>query len=105
MNFLGDNLILNIAKRVAADNMHDLFSFMRTNKRHATLCKSEEISRAFGNDASDLLIDLDVTPESLRFMHRLWDAGHHMFCILWCTQQLLLPRPRLVKMDGLLRKA
>jgi len=105
MNFLGDDLILNIAKRVAADSMHDLFSFMRTNKRHATLCRSEEISRAFGNDAIDLLTDLDVAPERLRFMYRLWDVGHHMFCILRCTQQLLHPRPRLDKIDGLLRKA
>jgi len=105
MNFLGNDLILNIAKRVVADSMHDLFSFMRTNKRHTTLCRSEEISRAFGNDAIDLLTDLDITLESLRFMHCLWDAGHHMFCILRCSQQLLHPRPRLDKMDGLLRKA
>ena len=105
MDFLSDDLILNIAERIVADSMHDLFSFMRTNKRHAGLCRSVEISRAFGNGAIELLIDLDTTPESLRFMHRLWDAGHHMFCILQCTQQLLHPGPRFDKTNGLLRKA
>jgi len=75
--------------------MHDLFNLMRTNKRHAALCRSTEVSRAFGNNAIDLLTDLDVTPESLRFM----------LCIRRCTQQLLHPRPRLDKMYGLLRKA
>jgi len=105
MNFLSDDLILNIAERVAADSMHDLFSFMRTNKRHAALCRSNEVSKAFGDDAIELLTDLDTTPESLRFMHRLWDAGHHMYCILWCTHQLLHPKPRFDKIDDLLEKA
>jgi len=105
MIFLGDDLILNIVERVTADSMHDLFSFMRTNKRHVVLCRSEQISRAFGNDAIELLTNLDVTPESLRFMRRLWDAGHHMFCILRCTEQLLHLKPRFDKIDGLMRKA
>jgi len=105
MNFLSDDLILNIAERVAADSMHGLFGFMRTNKRHVDLCKSDEVSRAFGDDAIELLTNLDITPESLKFMHRLWDAGHHMFCILRCTQQLLHPKPRFDKIDDLLGKA
>lgn len=78
---------------------------MRTNKRHANLCKSVEILRAFGNDCIELLDDLNTTHGSLRFMHRLWDDGHHMFCILWCTQQLLYPRTCLDKIELLLTKA
>jgi len=78
---------------------------MRTNKRHANLCRSDEVSRAFGNDYIELLDDLNMTHGSLRFMHRLWDAGHHMFCILRCTQHLLHPRPRFTTINSLLRKA
>jgi hypothetical protein len=42
---------------------------------------------------------------SLRFMHRLWDAGHHMFCILRCTHQLLHPRPHFDIIKSLLKNA
>jgi len=105
MDFLSHDLLLNIAERVAAHGMHDLFNFMRTTKRHANLCRSDEVSRAFGNDCIELLDDLNTTHGSLRFMHRLWDAGHHMFCILRCTQHLLHPRPRLTTINSLMRKA
>jgi len=86
MDSLSDDLLINIAARVATHNMHDLFYFQRTNKRHAAICRNVEVSRAFGNDVIALLTDLSMTHEKLDFMNRLWDHGNHMFCILRCSQ-------------------
>ena len=85
MDFLSDDLIINIAVRVVAHSVHNLFHFMRTNKRHEDLCRSRDVSRAFGDDCTELLTDLCPTYEKLDFMNRLWNAGNHMFCMLRCT--------------------
>jgi len=89
MDTLSDDFLINIVVRVASHNMYDLFYFQRTNKRHAVIYGEEAVSRAFGNDVIALLTDLSMTHAKLDFMNRLWDHGHHMFCILRCSQQLL----------------
>jgi len=93
MDYLGNDLLINIAARVASHSMNDLFYIQRTNKRHAVICRSVEVSRAFGNDVIALLTDLSMTHEKIDFMNRLWDHGNHMFCILRCSQQLLHEQP------------
>lgn len=85
MDYLSDDLIINIAVRVASRSMYDLFWFQRTNRRHEALCRDPLASNAIGNDCIYLLTDLDPTHEKLAFMHRLWDHGHVMFCILRCS--------------------
>jgi hypothetical protein len=105
MKFLGDDLILNIAKRVAADSSYALCSFMRTNKCRCSLCRSDEDLMVLNNSFVELLIELDLTYDTLRFMWRLWQAGHPTFCLLRCTQQMLHPRPRLGVIKQLLKKA
>jgi len=89
MDLLNDDLLINIAARVAAHIMYDLFNFQRTNKRHASLCKDPTVSRAVFTDCIPLLTDLDLTHEKLVFMNRLWDHGNPMFCILRCSQHML----------------
>ena len=89
MDLLSDDLLINIAARVAAHNMYDLFNFQRTNKRHAALCRDPTVYRVVFNDCIPLLTDLDLTHEKLAFMNRLWDHGNPMFCILWCSQHML----------------
>ena len=81
MDFLSDDLLINITTRVAAHSMYDLFNFQRTNKRYATLYKDPIVSRAVFTDCIPLLTDLDLTLEKLAFMNRLWDHGNPMFCI------------------------
>jgi len=76
---------------------------MRTNKRHADICRSHDVSRAFGDDCTELLTDLCPTYEKLDFMNRLWNAGNPMFCILRCTQHMLHPKPHFDVIDRLLR--
>jgi len=85
MDFLSDDLLINIVARVAAHSMHDLFYFQRTNKRHAAICREAAFSRAFGNDVIALLTDLCMTYPKLDFMNRLWAHGNHMFCIIRCS--------------------
>jgi len=102
MDFLSDVLIINIVERVAARSFRDLFSFMRTNKRHANLCKTPDVSKAFGVDCIALLTALCLSHEKLNFMDHLWDDGNPMFCILWCTQHMLEPMPRFDVIDRLL---
>jgi len=94
MDFLSDDLIINIAERVVAHSFRDLFSFMRTSKRHANLYRTPDVSKAFGANCIVLLIDLCLSHEKLNFMDRLWDDGNAMFCILRCTQHMLEPMPR-----------
>jgi len=93
MDFLSDDLLINITTRVAAHSMYDLFNFQRTNKRYATLYKDPIVSRAVFTDCIPLLTDLDLTPEKLAFMNRLWDHGNPMFCILRCSQHMLHATP------------
>lgn len=78
---------------------------MRTNKRHADLCRLRDVSRAFGDDCIELLTDLCPTHNKLDFMNRLWDAGNPMFCILRCTQHMLHSKPHFDVIDRLLRNA
>jgi len=89
MDLLSDDLLINIVARVVAHNMYDLFNFQRTNKRHAALCRDPTVSRAVFTDCIPLLTDLDLTPEKLVFMNRLWDHGNPMFCILMCSKHML----------------
>ena len=102
MDSLNDDLLINIAVRVASHCMHDLFYFQRADKRHAAIRREVAVSRAFGNDCIALLTDLCLTHEKLNFMNRLWAHGNHMFCILWCSQQLLHSDPRFDVIDHLL---
>ena len=105
MDSLSDYLLINIVVRVATHSMHDLFCFQRTNKRHAELYRDTAVSRAFGNACIALLTDLFLTHEKLDFMDRLWAHGNPMFCILWCSQQLLDTRPRFDVIERLLTNA
>lgn len=106
MDYLSDDLLLNISKRVAKDGAQTILSFMRTNKRHEGLCRTIDVLRAFNNeDAVRLLNDLKLTHEKLAFMHRLWASGHHTFCLLRCTQFLLHATPCLQTMRELLQNA
>jgi len=89
MDSLSDDLLVNIVARVATHNMHDLFYFQITNKRHDAIGRVVAVSRAFGNDVIALLTDLSMTHEKLDFMNRMWAHGNHMLCILRCSQQLL----------------
>jgi len=93
MDLLNDDLIINIAARVAAHSMYNLFNFQRTNKRHAALCRDPAVSRAVFTDCVPLLTDLDLTHEKLVFMNRLWDHGNPMLCILRCSQHMLHATP------------
>jgi len=93
MDSLSDYLIINIAVRVAAHSMYDLFFFQRTNKRHAALCRDPSVSKSVCNDCIALLTDLEPTHEKLDFMNRLWDHGNPMFCILRCSQHMLHATP------------
>jgi len=102
MDFLSDDLLINISTRVAAHSMHDLFYFQRINKTHAAICREAAVSRAFGNDVIALLTDLSMTHAKLDFMNRLWSHGNHMFCILRCSQQLLHAEPRFDVINALL---
>ena len=102
MDSLSDDLLINIATRVAIHSMHDLFYFQRTNKRHVEICRDVEVSRAFGNDVITLLTDMTMTHEKLDLMNRLWDHGNHMFCILKCSQQLLHAKPNFGVINSLL---
>jgi len=65
MDLLSDDLLINIAARVAAHSMYDLFNFQRTNKRHAALCRDPTVSRVVFTDCIPLLTDLDLTLEKL----------------------------------------
>jgi len=105
MDFLSDDLIINLAKRVAAHSFRDLFSFMRTNKRHVNHCRTPDVSQAFGADCIVLLTDLFLFHEKLNFMDRLWDDGNPMFCILRCTQHMLEPMPHFDVIKRLLTNA
>jgi hypothetical protein len=105
MEFLGDDLLINIAKTVAERSMYDLFYFQRTNKRHATLCRDPIITKSFGNDCIPLLTDLEPRHEKLDFMKRLWAHGNPMFCLLRCSQQMLNATPNLGTIDRLLKNA
>jgi hypothetical protein len=105
MDLLSDDLIINIAARVAAHNMYHLFYFQRTNKRHAELCRDPIVSKSFDSDCIFLLTDLDLTPEKLSFMDLLWDHGNPMFCILRCSQHMLHPTPNLNTIRCLLANA
>jgi hypothetical protein len=105
MDFLSDDLLINIAKRVAAHSMHDLFYFQRTNKRHAIICRDPIVTKSFGNDCIRLLNDLEPTHEKLDFMLRLWNHGNPMFCLLRCSQQMLHETPNLDTINRLLKNA
>lgn len=105
MDFLSDDLIINIAARVAKHSMYDLFYFQRTNKRHAALCRDPIVYKSFGSDCIPLLADLDPTHEKLDFMERLWAHGNPMFCLLRCSQQMLHPTPNLATIERLLKNA
>ena len=89
MDLLSDDLVINIAARVVAHSMYDLFNFQRTNKRHAALCRDPTVSRSIFTDCVPLLTDLDLSHEKLAFMNRLWDHGNPMFCIHRCSQHML----------------
>jgi len=99
---LSNDLLINIAVRVATHSMHDLFYFQRTNKRNVAICREVVVSKALGNDCIGLLTDLCLTHEKLDFMNRLWAHGKHMFCILRCSQQLLHPKPHFDVINDLL---
>jgi len=71
MDSPSDDLLINIAARVATHSMHDLFYFQRANKRHIVICRNVEVSRALGNDVIALLTALSMTHEKLDFMNRL----------------------------------
>lgn len=105
MDFLGDDLLINIAKRVAADSSYALRSFMQTNKRHCLLCRTNGVLRVLNNSCIWLLLELDLTYGTLRFSWRLMHACHPMFCIVRCTQQLLHPKPKLNMVKKLLENA
>lgn len=102
MDFLSNDLIINTVARVASHSVHDLFHFIRTNKRHADLCRSHDVSRDFGDDCTELLTDLCLTTEKLNFINRLWDVGNPMFWILRCTHHMLHPKPHFGKINRLL---
>ena len=105
MDILSDDLIISIAAKVVAHSVHDLFHFMRTNKRHSDLCRSRGVSRAFGNDFLGLLTDLGMNHEKLDFMQRLWNAGNPWFYILRSTQQLLHASHNFAEINRLLTNA
>jgi hypothetical protein len=105
MNFLGDDLLINIVKRVAAVDAPSFCNFMRTNKRHFSICRTTEVLRVLNVRCVKLLTELDITYETLRFSWRLWHAGHPMFCLIRCTQQLFHERPKLDIVRHLLEKA
>jgi hypothetical protein len=105
MNFLGDDLLINIAKRVATDDAPSFCNFMRTNKRHCYICRTTEVLRVLNIRCVKLLFELDLTYQTLSFSWRLWHAGHPMFCLIRCTQQLLHDQPKLHVVKHLLEKA
>jgi len=75
------------------------------NKRHANICRSREVSWAFGDDCTKLLTDLRMTNAKLDFIDRLLNDDNPLFCILRSTQHMLLIEPCLDKIDRLLRNA
>jgi hypothetical protein len=105
MDFLGDDLLINIAKRVVEHSMYDLFYFQRTNKRLAALSKDPIVTKSFGNDCIPLLTDLEPSHEKLDFMECLWAHGNPMFFLLRCSQQMLHETPNLGTIDRLLKNA
>jgi len=105
MDFFSDNLLIHIVARVASLSVRDLANFMRTNKWHAAICRSRDVSRAFGDDCTRLLTDLCMTHAKLNFIDRLLNAGNPLFCILRSTQHMLHFKPRLDEIDCLLKNA
>jgi len=105
MDFLSDDLIINIAARVLAHSVYDLFYFQRTNKRYAALCRDHIVSKSVCNNCIALLTDLEPTHEKLDFMDRLWDHGNPMFCILRCSQHMLHATPNFDTIRRLLSNA
>ena len=105
MDFLSDDLIIHIATKVTSHSVRDLFNFMRMNTRHVDLCRSRDVSRAFGDDCTELLANLCMTHAKLNFIDRLLNARNPLFCILRSTQHMLHFKPRLGEIDRLLRNA
>jgi len=105
MDFLSDDLLISIAKRIASHSVRDLLSFMRTNKRHATICRLPEISLVFGDDCTRLLTDLRMTHAKLDFIDHLLKHGNALFCILRCTQHMLHSTPDFEEIERLLGNA
>jgi hypothetical protein len=105
MDFLSDDLLINIAKRVAVDDAPSFCYFMKTNRRHRSLCRTHEVLRVLHVRCVKLLIELDLTCDTLRFSWRLWNAGHPTFCMVRCTQQLIHPYPKLDVVKKLLENA
>jgi len=105
IDFLSEDILTLIAKKVVSHSARDLFHFMRTNKRHANICKSREVSRAFGDDCTELLTNLLMTHAKLNFIDHLLNVGNPLFCILQSTQHIFHLKPRLDEIDCLLRNA
>jgi hypothetical protein len=105
MDFLSDDLLINIAKRVAVDDAPSFCYFMKTNRRHRSLCRTHEVLRVLHVRCVKLLIELDLTCDTLRFSWCLWNAGHPTFCMIRCTQQLIHPYPKLDVVKKLLENA
>jgi len=105
MDLLGDDTLILIAIKVASHSVRDLANFMRTNTRHANICRFLEVPRAFGDDCTKLLTDLRMTHAKLDFIDRLLNDDNPLLCVLRSTQHMLHFKPCLDEIDHSLRNA
>lgn len=82
MDFLTENIIILIAKKVAEHGIQPLFSFMRTLKNHLGICRLPAVLRSLPPEHADTIHDDEIPTSQFNFLYRMIESGHEDFCIV-----------------------
>lgn len=106
METLPKDILITIAKKVAAIGLPDLFHFMETSTLHRKIANDDEVLRALHNDCLNLLFNnLPKDPARDDFILKLSNSGHSDFCVVQAGQLLNMKDPDLVAIKSVLQSA
>lgn len=73
MDFLIEDIIILIAKKVAEHGIQPLFSFMRTLKNHLGICRLPAVLRSLPPEHADTIHNDEIPTSQFNFLYRMLD--------------------------------
>lgn len=105
MDFLTEDTIILIEKKVAEHGTQPLFSFMLTSKNHLGICRLPVVLRSLPLEHEDMIHDDEIPTSQFNFLYSVIESGHEDFFIVWALNIMYGVEPDVAEAKHVLKLA
>jgi len=105
MDFLTEDTIILIAKKVAEHGTQPFFSFIRTSKDHLRICRLPTVLRSLLPEHVNVIHEDEIPTSTFNFLHMMIDSGHEDLCIVRALNIMYDVEPDVVEAKHILKLA